>query len=164
MIIRSGVSGVIHVASNVSLSSDPHQVIPEVIAGIKSILFSAAQEPSVKRFIFTSSSVAASAPKPGQKLIITKDSWNEDDIAAAWAPPPYVNRPWIVYGASKTQAEQALWQFVKEQKPDFVANAILPNANFGGRLEESQTASTSAWILDIFRGHAEYTKDIPSRK
>jgi hypothetical protein len=69
-----------------------------------------------------------------------------------------------VYGPSKTQAEQALLEFVKEQKPHFVTNAILPNANFRARLEESQIASTSAWVLGIFRGSAEHTKDVPSRK
>jgi len=65
-----GTSGVVHVASNLSFSADPNAVIPEVIAGIKSILNSAKKEPSVKRFVYTSSSTAATNPKPNKKFTL----------------------------------------------------------------------------------------------
>lgn len=45
--------------------------------------------------------------------------------------PSESERAWAVYGASKAQAEQAAWDFMKEQRPHFVFNSILPNANFG---------------------------------
>lgn len=60
--------------------SDPNQVIPEVLDGINGILKSAASEPSVKRFVYTSSSTAATAPKPNKHFDITTELWNEDDI------------------------------------------------------------------------------------
>lgn len=41
------------------------------------------------------------------------------------------SRKWTVYGASKAQGEQAAWEWVKENKPSFTFNAVLPNANFG---------------------------------
>jgi hypothetical protein len=35
--------------------------------------------------------------------------WNEEDIKAAWAPPPYNDdRKSVVYGSSKAEAEKAL--------------------------------------------------------
>lgn len=40
-------------------------------------------------------------------------------------------RAWAVYGASKAQSEQAAWEFMKEKKPHFILNTVLPNANFG---------------------------------
>ncbi|KAI8229789.1 Aldehyde reductase 2 [Colletotrichum sp. SAR 10_99] len=62
-----GVSAVIHVASPVSLSPDPESVIPSSINGAMNALKAANRSPTVKRFVLTSSSVAAALPKPGQK-------------------------------------------------------------------------------------------------
>lgn len=36
-----------------------------------------------------------------------------------------------IYGASKAQTEQEMWKWVRENKPGFAFNAILPNRNFG---------------------------------
>ena len=53
-----------------------------------------------------------------------QDSWNEEAVKRAWAPPPYTpDRAGAVYAASKTQAEQELWKFVKEFEPGFIVNA-----------------------------------------
>jgi hypothetical protein len=86
----------------------PNKVIPEVLAGINGILKSASKSPSVKRFVYTSSSTAATTPKPNKEFHITNDLWNEDAVKAAWAPPPYEDeRKWAVYRSSKTEAEKA---------------------------------------------------------
>jgi len=157
-----GCSGVVHVASTLTFSADPNAVIPEVVDGIKSILHSAKKESSVKRFVYTSSSTAATAPKPNKKFIVDVDTWNDEDVTAAWAPPPYnEDRKWAVYGASKTLAEKELWKFVKEEKPAFIANAVLPNANFGPLLEKSQPGSTNGWPKAIFAGRMEEVKGVP---
>jgi nucleoside-diphosphate-sugar epimerase len=57
------------------------------------------------------------------------------------------DRVWAVYGASKTQGEQAAWQFVKDNNPHFTVNTVLPNANLGpvGRAGAPQVASSLAW-------------------
>jgi nucleoside-diphosphate-sugar epimerase len=70
---NSGVSGVTHVASNLTFDSDPNKVIPEVLAGVNGILKSAAKEPSVKRFVYTSSSTAITAPIPNKEFIIDEN-------------------------------------------------------------------------------------------
>ncbi|KAI4797303.1 NAD(P)-binding protein [Aureobasidium sp. EXF-8845] len=51
---------------------------------------------------------------------------------------------------SMALGEQAVWQYVKEKKPHFECNTILPNANFGPILEKTQDASTAGWLRTIF--------------
>ncbi|KAL8938464.1 MAG: hypothetical protein Q9216_003877 [Gyalolechia sp. 2 TL-2023] len=147
-----GASGVAHVASDLSFAPDPHQVIPGVIAGAMNAVSAAAKQPSVKRFVYTSSSAAISAAKPNVEFTISTRNWNDEDIAKAWAPPPYnQDRSMAVYGASKAQAEQEAWKFVREQKPAFVLNAVLPNFNLGVILSDKQFASTGGAVRDIFQ-------------
>jgi nucleoside-diphosphate-sugar epimerase len=153
------------VASNLSFDSDPNKVIPEVLAGINGILKSVARESSVRRFVYTSSSTAITAPFPNKEISIDEKGWNEADIKAAWAPPPYTaDRKWAVYGASETEAEKALWKFVKEQKAGFVVNSVLPNANFGKILVKEQPASTGDWVTSLYKGNIDAVKGVPPRK
>ena len=161
-----GVAGVAHTATNMSFDPDPNKVIPEVLAGLNGILKSAASEPSVKRFVYTSSSTAATAAQPNKEIYITTDTWNEDDIKKAWAPPPYnPDRAFAVYGSSKAEAEKAFWKFAKEQKPHFVCNAILPNCNFGKILVKDMPASSGGFIKLYYEGNIIDTiKYFPPRK
>lgn len=158
----TGVSAVAHVASVLSLDSDPNKVIPQVIGGAINAIEAAAKEPSVKRFVYTSSSRAISAPKPNVEFEYNEKGWNLEEVEEAWKPPPYESeRAWAVYGASKTQAEQAIWKFVVEKEPSFVVNAILPNANFGEILSDKQPASTAAWVKTIYNGELDPLEGIP---
>lgn len=160
----AGVSGIAHVASNLSFDPDPHKVIPEVLAGVKSLLKSAAAEPSVKRFVYTSSSAATTLSAPETKKHIDTHTWNEEAIAKAWAPPPYEKeRAPAVYAASKTEAEKAVWKFVEEEKPGFVANAILPNCNFGKILVKGMRASTGGFVTALWNGNTAPLKEFPAR-
>jgi nucleoside-diphosphate-sugar epimerase len=161
-----GCEGVVHVATNISFSKNPNEVIPDVIAGVTHTLEAADKEPSVKRFVFTSSSTAATNPVPNKEFTIDQSSYNQVAIDKAWADPPYTeaDRAWNVYGASKTQGEQAVWKYVKEKKPHFECNTVLPNANFGPILDKSQDASTAGWIRDVFtKGFAPQLEQIPPR-
>ena len=141
---------------------DPNAVIPEVIAGINNTLAAANTEPKVKRFVFTSSSTAASNPIPNKEFTIDEKTWNDETVERAWAPPPYKEgREWDVYGASKTQAEQALWKYVEEKKPHFEVNAVLPNANFGQIINaKEQPGSTAGWITTIYEKGSEGLKSL----
>lgn len=131
--------------------ADPNKIVPVAIDATLNALRSAFKEPSVKRFVLTSSSTAAYSPPPAQnkELIVTTSTWNEDAVKAAWAPPPYTqDRAFINYSASKTQAEQAFWKYLEEHKAersDFVGNTVLPNANFGTVLDvKNQGLPTTA--------------------
>ena len=154
------MSGVIHVASIVTFEPDPNKVIPGVVKGAINAAAAAAKQTSVKRFVYTSSSTAITAPKPNVEFTISTDDWNDEDVEAAWKPPPYeMDRVWAVYGASKTQAEQEVWKFAKEHKPGFVLNTVLPNANFGEILSDQQPASTGGWVKKVYNGELDAVKD-----
>lgn len=110
-----------------TFDSNPHNVIPVAIAGAVNALKATYTEPGVKRFVFTSSSTSVVISKrdtPG--IVVTEETWNEDSIKQAWADPPYgPERSSPVYAASKTQAEQEVWKFHKEnqqKRPDLVVN------------------------------------------
>ena len=152
----------IHVASVVTFDPDPNNVIPAVVNGAVNAAASAAKQSSIKRFVYTSSSTAITAPKPNVEFTISTDDWNHEQVEAAWKPPPYeAGRAWATYGASKTQAEQELWKFVKEHKPGFVLNTVLPNTNYGEIFSDKQPASTAQWAKSIYNGNLDAVKSIP---
>ncbi|KAL2051077.1 hypothetical protein ABVK25_008671 [Lepraria finkii] len=85
------------------------------------------------------------------KFTISTKNWNNEGIEAAWKPAPYEpERAWSVYGVCKTQAEQKMWEFVKEKKPGFVLNAVLPNSNMGKILSNKQPASTGGSVRSLY--------------
>ncbi|KAH6673670.1 hypothetical protein B0J14DRAFT_667193 [Halenospora varia] len=151
-----GVSGIAHVASILTFDSNPEKVIPDVLKGVRGIMNSAAKEPSVKRFVYTSSSTAATAPIHNKEFLIDSNMWNEKQIKEAHAPPPIKpERSWAVYGASKAEAEKAVWQFVEEEKPNFVANAVLPNTAMGKILDPNIPASTGDFVTKLYKGEKQ---------
>lgn len=202
--VVKGASGFIHVATPVMQSADPNEAVPTVVNGILNTLNAAAVEPRLKRVVITSSSTAATGPKPNLEFSIDEKTWNHEDVEAAWKPPPYEghDRVLAVYAASKMQSEEAAWkvslfqpgrsamstegrlrcngrrspisipvqvltklQWMKENKPSFVLNAILPNANMGKVLSPRNqgTPSTVGWLRALwngFEGH-EDLKDNP---
>ena len=162
----NGVSAVVHVASVLSFDKDPNNVVPQTVAGTMTALKAAAKEESVKRFVYTSSSVAATLPKPNTKFHIDSKTWNDEGVKNAWAPPPYEEeRAWAVYAASKTESEKAIWKFVKEEKPKFVVNTVCPNANIGTILDKTQARSTGEWALNLFRSKGlDDMRAIPPRE
>lgn len=76
----SGVSGIVHLASVLTMSSDPDAVIPPSVKGTLNILKAASTEPKVKSVVYTSSSTAALSPVANEKIIVTKDTWNDAAI------------------------------------------------------------------------------------
>lgn len=149
-----GASGFIHVATPVMVSYDPNEGIPIVVNGTVNALKAAANEPSITRFVLTSSSTAAASPQPNKEFVIDENTWNDEAVKAAWMPPPYEGeqRKLDVYSASKTEGERAAWKFIQENKPDFEMNAILPNCNMGLVLspEHQGAPSTVGWIKALW--------------
>ncbi|GFF22557.1 aldehyde reductase 2 [Aspergillus udagawae] len=154
-----GVSAVVHTATIFSLDPNPHNVIPGTISGTVNALEAAAQEPSVKRFVLTSSSCAALIPKPNNPVKVTTDTWNDEAVELAYRDPPYEpERALPVYAASKTLSEKEAWKFMDEKKPGFTLNAVLPNMNFGASLDVTNQGhpSTSAIVAELFKGDTNY--------
>lgn len=68
----------IHVATNMSLSSDANAVCDSVVEGDLNMLRSAAATSSIKRFVLTSSTKAGFWPTPDVNgIYLNATSWNE---------------------------------------------------------------------------------------
>jgi nucleoside-diphosphate-sugar epimerase len=145
-------------ASILSFDKDPAKVIPPTIASITSILQSSLSEPMIKSFVFTSSATACNHPEPKQSFSIDPTLWNEEDIKGAWAPKEHwkEGHEWIVYGASKTEAEKALWKFRDEKKPNFAINSILPSTILGPVVSPKEITSTAGFIKGLYEGHTDF--------
>nr|POF17015.1 aldehyde reductase 2 [Quercus suber] len=147
-----GVKGILHVASVITFSDKPEEVIPPTVKGTLEVLKSASKEPGIKAFVYTSSSSACVNPQPNKKVVVTTDMWNEAAIHEANNNPEVDG--YTVYAASKTAAEKALWQAVSTAKPPFQVAAVLPNANLGAILQSGaeSSSSTGSWIPKLIKG------------
>jgi len=108
--IFKGVAAVVHVASPLGLDSGTGSMIPDAIASALNALKAANSEPSVKRFVYTSSSTAAVFPEAEVPVMVDSNTWNDKALSilqnSASAPEWYV-----AYAASKVEAERAVWDF-----------------------------------------------------
>ncbi|EXJ79557.1 hypothetical protein A1O3_07836 [Capronia epimyces CBS 606.96] len=158
-----GVSGVIHVASDVSFNSDPDLVIPKVVAGTVNVLKAAAKEPRVKSVVLTSSSnavVTQGVSKNG--LVIDQSTWNDTVVQAAYSKDtPAQIQPLVVYAASKTEGERAFWKWVADNKPRFTTNSVLPDLTLGKILLPEIPGSTMSWAASLLKGQATVIDSVP---
>ena len=111
------------------------------------------------RFVSTSSVVAVLQPgdRLNERTDVTPDTWNEASVKAAWAPPPYEpERSGATYAASKVQAEKAVYKFVEDRKPHFVANTVLTAlvAGLPVNIEKQGYPSSLALLRAFWTGDA----------
>ncbi|KAH7010492.1 hypothetical protein EDB80DRAFT_763398 [Ilyonectria destructans] len=152
-ITDSNASAILHFATPFDFSPDPNQVIPQAVEIILGLLRAAAREPSVKRFVYTSSIGAVYSPKGGVSVTLTQDSWNDAALDAAWAPPPYEpQRAPKVYAASKVEAERAMFKFIQDENPGFTATAVNPFFVIGPALHKHHLKGTGGWVRNIYSG------------
>ena len=111
----------------------------------------ASKEPGIKSVVITSSSTAALLPQPNKVINVTKETWDQDAVDAANKPNPDA---FTVYGASKTEAERAVWKAVKETNPPFQVSAVLPNMNIGPIIKpgDKLSSSTASMVVKLFNG------------
>ncbi|UKZ90714.1 uncharacterized protein TrAFT101_005715 [Trichoderma asperellum] len=143
-------------AGDMSFGADPNKIITPMVNSVRNLLETATKEPSVKRFVFTSSNQAALNRTLGKEFMVDKTAFNEASVAAAWRPPPYEpDRIWDVYSALKTQIEQEVWKFTREEKPKLVVNSVLPCFIVGPIIHPKQSGSTGKWVMDFWKdaGH-----------
>lgn len=98
-------------------------------------------------------------PQPDKVINVTEETWNDVVVSDAKTKP----NSWNVYGASKTEAERAIWKAVKETNPPFQVAAILPNANMGPILRPGgeQQSSTASWVLKLWDGNTSVFETVP---
>ncbi|KAJ0414904.1 NAD(P)-binding protein [Aspergillus carlsbadensis] len=145
----TGAAGFIHVANDMTSSSNASIAIPSAVNGALNALRAAASEPSMKRFVYTSSSFAATLPKPDQRFTVTAETFNEEATERAWGPDADGDS---VYCASKVEAERAIARWVKENNSPLVVNAILPNANIGPLISATHQGypTTARWTKALW--------------
>lgn len=104
----------------------------------------------------TSSVVSAVSPTK-KDYVFTEKDWNDEsyELVRHWKKGDPVNGP-VAYGASKTEAEHALWNFQKEKSPHFTINTVLPSLNMGPIIPKPQARSeitgSPSLILSYFTG------------
>ncbi|PYH42259.1 aldehyde reductase II, partial [Aspergillus saccharolyticus JOP 1030-1] len=157
------VSGVLHIASDMSFNPDPKAVIPWVRQATINLLEVAASQPSVTRFVLTSSSTAALLPSPGETgTRVDQNTWNEVSVRAAWdESTPSATRAYHVYSAAKTEQEREGWRWVRERKPRFEFNTVVPNSNFGRILHPRIAGSSMIRLRNILRGDGSVMAEFP---
>ncbi|KAL4944943.1 hypothetical protein BDV06DRAFT_185961 [Aspergillus oleicola] len=160
-----GVDGVIHLASDLSFSSDPNAVVPWVVKASLKILELAAKKPSIKRVVLASSSAASYMMLPDPKgRDVYADTWNEEAVAKAWNEnTPADEKGVSVYAASKTESERQSWKWMEEKKPSFVFNSVLPCVNVGKVLHPEIPGSTMGAVRRLLQGDSSIFTKLPEQ-
>ncbi|KAJ7067246.1 NAD-P-binding protein [Mycena amicta] len=126
-----GCEVVFHTASpfNFTFKDNEKDMMIPAKQGALTLLRAAKAEPAVKTVIFTSSFAAIVDPhldpRPGHTY--TEADWNP----STWDEAIQSTDPHFVYLASKTHAEKAVWEFVKQETPHFSVTAIVPPVILG---------------------------------
>lgn len=146
--VLRGVSGVIHLVLH------PHMVIPLAVGNVLNLLETAAKQPSIRRIVLTSSTTAAFTLQPGKKgVVVGNETWNDESVRAAWDPDtPSELKPFLVYTASKTEAERKAWEWVRLNEPSYGFNSVLPFMNFGTILHPNIGGSTMNFPRSLLAG------------
>lgn len=144
--------------------TDTGAAVQKAVTGALNALKASAMS-GLNRFVYTSSSFAATQPKPGEIFTVTTESYNEEAVERASKPNPDGE---TVYSASKVAAERAILKWVKENKPPLVVNMslnlypelcetfltilVLPNGNIGPIISTAnQGYPTSArWVKALW--------------
>ncbi|KAF1947804.1 dihydroflavonol-4-reductase [Clathrospora elynae] len=150
--VVDGINAFIHVASPLGGFSDVATAISIGVSAGLNALNACARIPSIKRFVFTSSSLATSFPKLNVEFSINESSYNEEAMEILKKEP---NKQGLyIYAAMKTETEKAMWKWMEENKPGFVFNAVLPSVNFGTVLipKHQGFPSTIDWARAAWTG------------
>ena len=73
----------------------------------------------MKRFVYTSSSFAATMPKPGKRFTVFANTFNNEAVEDALISDPDGA---TVYAASKVEAERSILKWIDENKPLLIVN------------------------------------------
>ncbi|KAI0389656.1 NAD(P)-binding protein [Xylariaceae sp. FL0594] len=143
-----GCAGVVHGASEMGFSPDPHQMITPTLNMLNNILRTAARTSSVKRVVTTSSqAVMPSIAEPGHQDASSWTPQADGVIAYAWAEPYTPEKAGAVYAAGKISSERACWHFVKSEKPGFVLNTVVPGFTIGATLHPDMPVTSSNSVV-----------------
>ncbi|KAJ6510941.1 hypothetical protein C8R45DRAFT_1068804 [Mycena sanguinolenta] len=128
-----GAAGILHIATDTSMAPSYEAVVGGVVQSIVGLMKAAAQVPSVKAFVLTSSRIAAFAPDYAEPEIHpTLEQWSDQlTTIAQQIPTNHPMKPLLVYAASKVAGERAAWEYYTSAGPDYAFNTILPDFVIG---------------------------------
>ncbi len=163
------VDGIAQMAMNMALDPYDLTVIDKTIKSTISILQAAAREPSVKSVVWTSSMSACNQQAPGTPYEInlrTVNTWAIEEAKKPWNGEGHPTaRGILLYAAAKACAEQAAWNWMKTQNPQFRLNVVFPDANWGTAVspENMGYKSTAALIESLDKGLSVAPAILPAR-
>lgn len=136
------VEYVLHTASPYILQVDDPQrdLVDPAVNGTMSVLHSAAETPSVKRIVLTSSFAAVS--NGGRDEPYSEADWNEESSLT--------NGP---YAYSKTMAERSAWDFMEEENRHFDLVVINPVGVIGPSVV-NRVNQTHEFMIGMTNGQA----------
>jgi dihydroflavonol-4-reductase len=139
--VVEGCDYVMHTASPyiVNVKNPQKELVEPAVKGTTQVLEACRKATSVKRVILTSS-VAAITDEPDSNKVFSEADWNEK---SSLKRNPYY--------FSKTLAEKAAWDFVKQQKPGFDLVTINPFMVIGPSLGPSLNESNKIFS-DMLKG------------
>ncbi|KAF5252551.1 hypothetical protein FANTH_2445 [Fusarium anthophilum] len=164
-----GVDGVVHTAMNMDMNPQNQGVIEDTIKSNLYLLEAAAKVPSVKSVVITSSLAACALPTTGEPYKIDVTTWSTDAIDKTSEPWDGQGDPrWhgiVLYGAAKARSEQAAFAWVREHKPSFSFNTVVPNVNFAIAISpENMSYRSSAAVIDaVVKGYPDAPSILPSQ-
>ncbi|VUC27277.1 unnamed protein product [Clonostachys rosea] len=156
-----GVDGIVHLASPFITNAVDFEkeLFQPAVKGTTSVLESAQKyNPAITRIVITSSFASVLDPAQGNRpgYTYTEADWNPVTPETASANPV------VAYLASKTFAEKAAWDFVRDNKPNFDITTLLPPMVYGPvdqHVEDATKLNTSA--ADIYRLIDGSEKEVP---
>lgn len=110
-------------AAPISENSSLDRALSIAVNGALNALKACAKTPSCKRFVFTSSSVAVTFPRPDVEFSVDESTYNEEALEVLKSGS---NEGGLrIYAAMKTVSEQAVAKWVEENKPSFAVNYVV---------------------------------------
>jgi len=141
----TGADAVVHTAAVVeiiSMKNAETQIVKPSVDGVKNVLASAEKSASVKRFVHTSSELAALKWDEPLDSLLNEDSWNTVSTVQNGDP----------YGYAKALAER----IVLDQKSEhFDCVSILPGVNLGPCMTKAHTKSSAVVVRQFIFGNSQ---------
>ncbi|KAF4953753.1 hypothetical protein FGADI_5746 [Fusarium gaditjirri] len=156
-----GVSAIIHLANIGDYTPDPTVGFASAIEAALTVCRSAAKESSVKRFVVAAGLWASVWPKPGEAKSVGQDTWNDDLVKAAQAPPPYeLSRILPVHLGARVEAEKAVWKFAKDENVPWEVNSVSPCWTLGDPLDARHYGPMPTQLLQqLYLGKIDALKE-----
>jgi len=158
-----GVDGVIHTASpfTFDVTDFDKELFEPAVHGTVSVLEAVKKNnPAVKRVVITSSFASNLDPTKGLRPGYTYTEKDWDPITPEQAKE--MNSSVVAYLVSKTIAEQAAWDFVEKEKPNFSITTLCPPMVYGPIASDFDSmAKLNTSSLDIYRLFNGTEKDVP---